>query len=147
MCVVTGGARGLGNTMLRGMIESGATQVVILDLVEADAAAAAQELHADLGAEAVGYACDVASETSVREAFDRIKQKFGRVDALVTAAGIVENFPALEYPTAKIDKLMNINVMGTWHCSMEACKLMPNGGSIIMIGSMSGNVSGGMWLS
>ena len=58
----------------------------------------------------------------------------------MTAAGIVENFSAHEYPTPKIRKLMDINVMGTWHCSLEAANLMPHGGSIIMVGSMSGDV-------
>ncbi len=58
----------------------------------------------------------------------------------MTAAGIVENFTAFEYPTPKIKKLMDINVMGTWYASLEAAKLMPHGGSIIMVGSMSGEV-------
>lgn len=64
---------------------------------------------------------------------------------LVTAAGIVENFVALEYPTEKVRKLMDINVMGTWFCAREAAKRMEKGGSIVMIGSMSGSVrlSGG----
>ena len=58
----------------------------------------------------------------------------------VTAAGIVENYIAHDYPTPKIQKLIDINIMGTWHCALEAAKLMPNGGSITMIGSMSGQV-------
>ena len=62
------------------------------------------------------------------------------VQTLVTAAGIVENYVAHDYPTEKIRKLMDINVMGTWFCALEAAKLMPEGGSIVMIGSMSGSV-------
>jgi len=59
---------------------------------------------------------------------------------LVTAAGIVENYVAHDYPTEKIRKLLDVNVMGTWFCALEASKLMPEGGSIVMIGSMSGSV-------
>lgn len=61
----------------------------------------------------------------------------------MTAAGIVENFVAHDYPTAKIRKLLDINVMGTWFCALEAAKRMEaaGGGSIVMIGSMSGSVS------
>lgn len=74
----------------------------------------------------------------------------------MTAAGIVENFVAHEYPTEKIKKLLDINIMGksalryqvspaekvgTWFCALEAARLMPEGGSITMIGSMSGSVS------
>ena len=103
----------------------------------------------------MGLGCDVASEESVKATFGAIKEKFGRIDVspsytcevcadnqtLVTAAGIVENYVAHDYPTEKIRKLLDINVMGTWFCALEASKLMPEGGSIVMIGSMSGSVS------
>jgi NAD(P)-dependent dehydrogenase (short-subunit alcohol dehydrogenase family) len=141
VCVVTGAARGLGNTMLRGLHEAGATQSVILDVREDAAAASAAELARELAVESEGYACDVSSETSVSEAFARIKQRFGRVDVLVTSAGIVENFPAEEYPAAKVRKLLDINVMGSWLCAVEAGRLMKGDGSVVMIGSMSGSVS------
>jgi hypothetical protein len=71
----------------------------------------------------------------------RITFTGANVQTLVTAAGIVENYVAHDYPTEKIRKLLDINVMGTWFCALEAAKLMPEGGSIVMIGSMSGSVS------
>jgi D-arabinitol 2-dehydrogenase len=60
--------------------------------------------------------------------------------SLVSAAGIVENFVAHEYPTDKVKKLMDVNVMGSWYCALEAAKRMPEGGSIVLVGSMSGSV-------
>lgn len=150
VCVVTGAGRGLGNEMARTLVQSGANELVVLDLVEEQAAAAAKEIEESFVSQglappgeitAVGIGCDVANEESVKAAFQRIKDQFGRVDALVTAAGIVHNYTAEEYPTEKIRQLMDINVMGTWFCALEASKLMPNGGSIILIGSMSGSVS------
>jgi len=60
--------------------------------------------------------------------------------SLVSAAGIVENFVAHEYPTDKVKKLLDINVMGSWYCALEAAKRMPDGGSITLVGSMSGSV-------
>lgn len=149
VCVVTGAGRGLGNMMARTLVESGATQIVIVDLKQEESDLAAKELaewfvqngQAERGEiDAVGIQCDVASEASVKAAFAHIKDRFGRVDALVTAAGIVENFTAHEYPTDKVRKLLDINVMGTWFCALEGAKLMPEGGSIVMIGSMSGSV-------
>jgi NAD(P)-dependent dehydrogenase (short-subunit alcohol dehydrogenase family) len=59
---------------------------------------------------------------------------------MVSAAGIVENFVAHEYPTEKVRRLMDINVMGSWFCALEAAKRMPEGGSILLVGSMSGSV-------
>ncbi|RSH85815.1 uncharacterized protein EHS24_003995 [Apiotrichum porosum] len=149
VCVVTGAGRGLGNEMARTLVQSGANELVVLDLVEEQAAAAAKEIEESFVSQglappgeitAVGIGCDVANEESVKAAFQRIKDLFGRVDALVTAAGIVHNYTAEEYPTEKIRQLMDINVMGTWFCALEASKLMPNGGSIILIGSMSGSI-------
>lgn len=78
-------------------------------------------------------------------------------NSLISAAGIVENFTAHEYPTDKVRKLLDINVMGivsylrhvvyydidigSWFCALEAARRMPDGGSVILIGSMSGSVS------
>jgi NAD(P)-dependent dehydrogenase (short-subunit alcohol dehydrogenase family) len=146
VCVVTGGARGLGLEMLRGLLGAGATQAVILDLVASDAEIAAAVLAGEGVAEGgtlemEGYACDVSNETSVNAAFEAIKNRFGRVDVLVTSAGICQNFAAEEYPTPNVQKLMDINVMGTWFCARAAFAIMPEGGSIITIGSMSASVS------
>jgi NAD(P)-dependent dehydrogenase (short-subunit alcohol dehydrogenase family) len=81
---------------------------------------------------------------------------------MISAAGIVENFVAHEYPTEKVRKLLDINVMGqlypsqtkeitdvqgSWFCALEAAKRMPEGGSIILIGSMSGSVSASDYVS
>lgn len=149
VCVVTGAARGLGNMMARTMVESGADAIVIIDLNEADAKRAATELvdwfveHGEAKKGeiyAMGIGCDVSSEESVKAAFQKIEDEYGRIDACITAAGIVENFVAHEYPTDKVKKLMDINVMGTWFCALEAAKRMPQGGSITLIGSMSGSV-------
>lgn len=91
--------------------------------------------------EAIGLGCDVSDEASVKQVFSTVKERFGRLDAVVTAAGIVENFVAHEYPIDKIKKLLDINIMGTWYCALEAAKLMPEGGSITLVASMSGSVS------
>ncbi|ORX35438.1 putative d-arabinitol 2-dehydrogenase [Kockovaella imperatae] len=150
VCVVTGAARGLGNMMARTFVESGASSIAIVDLNEADARAAAKDLEewfvthgeAEPGEiKAKGYGCDVANEQSVTKTFDAIEKDYGsKIDCLVTAAGIVENFIATEYPTEKVRKLLDINVMGSWFCALQAKKRMPEGGSIILIGSMSGNI-------
>ncbi|WVR05655.1 hypothetical protein IAU60_002677 [Kwoniella sp. DSM 27419] len=149
VCLVTGAARGLGNMMARTFVESGANAIVLVDLRKEDAERAAEDLvkwfvengEAEEGEiQALGLGCDVADEASVAAVFQTVKDKFGRLDACVTAAGIVENFVAHEYPTEKIRKLLDINIMGTWFCALEAAKLMPEGGSITLIGSMSGSI-------
>ncbi|OCF33268.1 d-arabinitol 2-dehydrogenase [Kwoniella heveanensis CBS 569] len=149
VCLVTGAARGLGNMMARTFVESGANAIVLVDLKKEDAERAAEDLvkwfvengEAEEGEiQALGLGCDVSDEASVASVFATVKEKFGRLDAVVTAAGIVENYVAHEYPTQKIKKLLDINIMGTWYCALEAAKLMPEGGSITLVGSMSGSI-------
>ncbi|GAA5938545.1 hypothetical protein JCM3775_002155 [Rhodotorula graminis] len=150
VCVVTGAARGLGNLMARTFAESGSNRIVILDLDKKMAETAAVELvewfeehgQAQKGEiQAIGLGCDVSNEQEVKDCFATVVDKFGRVDVLVTAAGIVENFPATEYPADKFRKLMGINVEGSFYCAREAAKDMMRReaqGSIVLIGSMSG---------
>ncbi|GAA5825419.1 hypothetical protein JCM11251_006975 [Rhodosporidiobolus azoricus] len=150
VCVVTGAARGLGNLFARTFAESGSNQIAILDLDGKMAEEAAVDLvkwfeehgGAKKGEiQAIGLGCDVSNEGQVQDCFKTVIDKFGRVDVLVTAAGIVENYPATEYPAEKIRKLMGINVEGTYYCAREAAKdmLARNApGSIVLIGSMSG---------
>ncbi|SCV73749.1 BQ2448_6179 [Microbotryum intermedium] len=150
VCVITGAARGLGNLFARTFAESGSNAIVILDLDQGLAETAAKDLvdwfeehgQAEKGEiSAIGLGCDVADEKNVQDCFAKIVEKYGRIDVLVTAAGIVENFPAQDYPTEKFRKLMAINVDGSFFCAREAAKDMMRRdapGSIVMIGSMSG---------
>ena len=76
---------------------SGCTQLAILDLKQVDADSATKELLASAqengidpnGLELIGIECDVASEESVKNAFDQTRKRFGRVDAVVASAGTV----------------------------------------------------------
>lgn len=113
---MTGAARGLGNLFARTFVESGANQIVILDVDQKQAEVAATELvawfeengQAAKGeVSAIGLGCDVSEEEQVKATFAKVVEKYGRVDVLVTAAGIVENFPATEYPAAKFRKLVS----------------------------------------
>ena len=77
---------------------SGCTQLAILDLKQVEADSATKELLASAqedgidpnGLELIGVECDVASEESVKNAFDQVRKKFGRVDAVVASAGMVD---------------------------------------------------------
>ncbi|KAF9500817.1 NAD(P)-binding protein [Pleurotus eryngii] len=148
VCVVTGAARGLGYEFCGAFLKSGCTSLAVLDLKQDEASQAAEELaqqNATDGGEkidAIGVACDVSSEGSVQAAFATIKQRFGRLDAVVASAGIVENYSALEYPADRMRKLMDVNVHGAFFTAREAAKIMiPQGsGSIVLISSMSANI-------
>jgi len=67
---------------------------------------------------------------------------FGKIDSVVASAGIVENYPALEYPSDRAKRLYDINVHGAFYTAREAARCMiPRGtGSIILVASMSANI-------
>ncbi|PWN42717.1 NAD(P)-binding protein [Ceraceosorus guamensis] len=152
VCVVTGAARGLGNLIARTFIESGADRLAILDLDARQSQDAAEDVlkwfeengQAFKGEiEVQGWGVNVADEESVARTMQDIRRKWGSIDVLVNSAGIVENYPAEEYPTPNIKKLFDINITGSYFVAREAAKIMlqdQRPGSIVLIASMSGSV-------
>ncbi|GJJ12322.1 hypothetical protein Clacol_006563 [Clathrus columnatus] len=143
VCVVTGGARGLGLVMGQGFVEaqsrhaiSGCTSLALIDLAKANADAAASKLMTSFGDESIqdglnviGVECDVANEESVKRAMDETITKLGRIDVLVASAD-------------RMKKLYDINVHGCFYSAREAARhmLKQKSGSIILIASMSANI-------
>ncbi|KAL5492751.1 hypothetical protein ACEPAI_4198 [Sanghuangporus weigelae] len=150
VCLVTGAARGLGYEFCRAFIEMGSKSIALLDMQESAAREAAKEITEaskrrldnmeDL--DVVGFGCNVASERSVEETFDNVLSHFGRIDAVVASAGVVENFPALDYPADRAKLLFDVNYHGAFFTARAAAKRMiPNGGgSVVLISSMSADV-------
>ena len=103
----------------------------------------------------IGIGCDVSSELSVQQAFRRVMDTYGRVDSVVASAGIVENYSAFDYPFDRIKRLYDINVHGAFFTAREAARNMipQGGGSIVLVASMSANVSerfrsiSGVWVA
>jgi NAD(P)-dependent dehydrogenase (short-subunit alcohol dehydrogenase family) len=150
VCVVTGGARGLGYVFCQAFVESGCTQIAILDLFQQDCDKTATELiewfRTESGGETIeakGFAVDVSNEAAVKETFDAIVKLWGKVDVMVASAGICENYSAFDYPTDRVKKIFDINVHGAFFCAREAAKHMMDKkvkGSIIFIASMSASI-------
>jgi len=140
---VTGGARGLGYQMLRGLCEAGAAGVAIIDVLEEFGNEAVKEINKDFGVPASFYKVDVRDPEAVDEAIAGIYRDFKKIDVLVAAAGVVDNFKAEEYPAANFKRIMDINLNGVFFTAQAVGKRMiesGNGGSIIAIASMSGHI-------
>lgn len=136
VCVVTGGARGIGRAIAVGLKDAGGT-VVLADIdVEG-----AQRCAADIGADAVQL--DVTDEQSVERAFDAVVSRHGRLDVLVNNAGVVRNSAAIETDTASWRAVMSVNLDGVFYCCRRAGQLMAKqgGGSIVNVASMSGSIA------
>ena len=128
--VITGGASGIGEGMVRRFCAEGA-QVILADVNEAAGKAIAQECNAQF------VLHDVSSEDSWKTLQQRVKTDYGRLDVLINNAGIVSNLSITDVDVASWNQLMAINVTGMMLGCQCAIALMRDsgGGSIVNTGS------------
>jgi NAD(P)-dependent dehydrogenase (short-subunit alcohol dehydrogenase family) len=136
--IITGGGSGIGLSTAHSFGREGA-RLAILDLDGERAVAAAGELHRD-GIEAFALAVDVADEAGVAAAFREIDARFGgSVHVLVNNAGIAEFASVEESSLESFQRIMAVNLTGTFLCSKAALPaLRKSGGSIVNIASIAG---------
>jgi 3-hydroxybutyrate dehydrogenase len=137
VAVVTGAASGIGKEIARAFVREGAS-VVIADLNQAGADAVAAELSS--GRErAIGVAMDVTSEAQVEAGMARAVKEFGRLDVLVSNAGIQVVAPLDQFEFAKWKQMLAIHLDGAFLTTRAALRQMyrqGSGGSIIYMGSV-----------
>ena len=135
--IVTGGNGGLGLGMAKGMAQVGAN-IVVAARNDDKTDAAVKELEA-LGTEVIGINVDVADENSVSGMVSKSIETFETIDILVNNAGIgIRKLPQ-EYSLEEWNKVMDVNLTGTFLCAREIYDHMKSKGSgkIINIGSMT----------
>jgi NAD(P)-dependent dehydrogenase (short-subunit alcohol dehydrogenase family) len=139
--VITGAARGIGKACALRFAQEGAN-LVCLDLLAEENEAAAAECEA-LGVEALALPCDVTDAESVRSCIQAVLERWGRIDALITAAGIYSGSPLAEVSLAQWQRLIDINLTGVFLCNQAVAPAMmeQGSGSIINISSMAGKTS------
>jgi NAD(P)-dependent dehydrogenase (short-subunit alcohol dehydrogenase family) len=140
--VVTGGGRGIGAAIARALAHAGAT-VSVLGRDAARLAAQVEALGGAAQAQAVGV--DVADEGSVRAALAAVRERFGRVDILVNNAGQAESAPLARTDLALWQRMLAVNLTGTFLCTREALGEMTKRGSgrIVNVASTAGLVGYG----
>jgi NAD(P)-dependent dehydrogenase (short-subunit alcohol dehydrogenase family) len=114
--IVTGGARGIGAAYCRALRAAGAP-VVVADVLEDEG----ERLAAELGADALFVAADVADEASVTRLVRRAVERFGPVEVLVNNAAIYQDLerkrPFWEIDAREWDRVMAVNARGPWLCA------------------------------
>lgn len=145
VCLITGGAQGIGRAIAFGAARSGA-RVHLLDRDGDAAAATAATIVADGGA-AVGHAIDVTEETAVAATLDAIAQAEGRIDALVNNAGMALRRPAVDLPRAEWDRVLELNLTAVFLCARAAARhMLPRrAGAIVNLASIMGLSGGGLY--
>ena len=137
VAVVTGGASGIGLGVAKQFAADG-HHVAVLDVNGAAAAAAAAEINTD-SANVVAVEVDVADRGSVATAFQRVRAELGPVDIVVTSAGIESFTPVLDITAQGWDRLLAVNLTGTFTCVQAAIPdmLAAGWGRIVTISSSS----------
>jgi NAD(P)-dependent dehydrogenase (short-subunit alcohol dehydrogenase family) len=142
--IVTGGGRGIGAaTALLAAQRGYSVAVNYLGNREA-----AERVVEKIGKNAIAVAGDVASESDVMRLFKTVDEKLGRVNALVNNAGIVDLRSRVEeMSAARIQRMLAVNVTGSFLCAREAVKRMStrhggNGGAIVNVSSVAARLGG-----
>ena len=139
VAVVTGGAQGLGLAIAERLAREG-FDVVVADINEAGAQAAAAAVAAQTGRRALGIGVDVTREADVVAMFERAVSELGRVDVVVANAGILIAEPIEVADADKWRAVVDVNLSGYFLTLKHACRVMKQqgGGSIVNINSKSG---------
>jgi 2-hydroxycyclohexanecarboxyl-CoA dehydrogenase len=137
VAVVTGGASGMGEATCHELGRRG-HKVAVLDLNGEAAQQVAEKLRAD-GVTALAVAADVSDRPALEEAFATVRAELGPVHILVTSAGLVGWSPFTEISLESWQRMLDVNLTGTFHCAQLAIPDMVEAGwgRIVMISSSS----------
>jgi 3-oxoacyl-[acyl-carrier protein] reductase len=140
VALITGGSRGLGAAIAETFADHGA-DVVISYVASADKASSVVERLKAKGVRASAIQADQAEPESAKPLVDRVVAEFGKLDILVNNAAVVVSGTTVDDPahdTAKLDRLWQVNVLGTLAMTRAAAPVLTDGGRIIFIGSLNG---------
>lgn len=131
VAIVTGGARGIGLAISRTLISLNYI-VIISDVLEG-----INELEKIEHTDCHYFKCDITKKNDITQLFDYVKVTFGKVDLLVNNAGIIKDNLIWNMPEEDFDKVIEVNLKGTWLMCKQAAVIMKaqNSGRIVNISS------------
>jgi glucose 1-dehydrogenase len=135
VAIVTGAARGIGAAISEAFVAEGA-RVVLADCLEDEVRACA----ARLGTSALAVPTDVADAAQVERLVARAVEHFHGLDVLVANAGVQAEIPFLDLTEAELDRVVRVNIKGTFLCGQAAARRMValrTNGSIINMSSIN----------
>jgi len=146
VAIVTGAARGLGAELVKMLLAEG-MRVAMLDMRSSDLEQQAGELTT-AGGEVLPLVVDLADERQVIVAVERVRENWGRIDTLISNAGIRVVAPVWEMSVQDWDRVQDANLRGQFFCTREVLKqgmLEQGEGALVFISSMAGirSVPGG----
>ncbi|WP_199271677.1 SDR family oxidoreductase [Paraglaciecola sp. L3A3] len=130
IALVTGGSRGIGESIVRNLANEGYSVVVNYASNELKANNIVDELN-NSNCEAMAIKCDIANTDQVKQMFDFIEEKWGSIDVLVNNAGVMQLATLANADEAHFDNHIAVNLKGTLNTLHQAAKRLNNHGRII----------------
>ena len=138
VAVITGGAQGIGEACARLFLEQGA-KVVIVDIQSERGQSLASQLQQQ-GHEILFIASDIGNKAEVDAVIKQVIAQHGRLDVLVSNAGIFKAAPFLEVSESDFDEVLRVNLKGAFLMGQAAARVMKDqgGGAIVHMSSVNG---------
>jgi len=139
IALVTGGGQGLGQAISMRLAQEGA-HVVVADIKEETAQATAAQIMSSTDRKALAVKADVTDEAQVESMIARTVQELGRLDIVVSNAGILIAEEVTEFPADKWRAVIEVNLVGYFLVAKHAARVMKaqRSGVILQINSKSG---------
>ncbi|MBU1913161.1 MAG: 3-oxoacyl-[acyl-carrier-protein] reductase [Candidatus Omnitrophica bacterium] len=122
VALITGGARGIGKEIAMLFARNG-SNIAICDVNLEEAEKTAQEIRG-LGRESLAFKADVTDSSQVQDMVDKILDKFNKIDILINNAGITKDNLLLRMSEEEWDKVIAVNLKGTFVCTKFVSKVM-----------------------
>jgi NAD(P)-dependent dehydrogenase (short-subunit alcohol dehydrogenase family) len=138
VCLITGGAQGIGEACARLFLEQGA-KVVIVDIHNERGQSLASQLQQQ-GHKILFIATDIGNKVEVDAVIKQVIAQHGRLDVLVSNAGIFKAAPFLEVSESDFDEVLRVNLKGAFLMGQAAARVMKDqgGGAIVHMSSVNG---------
>src|SRR4051812_36569582 len=134
--MITGAASGIGRASALGFADAGA-RVALLD-VDGDGLAATADMVRAAGGVAEAFVADVTDLDAVADAVDRTVRRFGSLDAAHNNAGVAGPYlPLDEYPPDEFYRVVQVDLIGVWHCLRAQIAVMRRQGSGAIVNTSS----------
>src|SRR5690349_9881136 len=107
VCLVTGGTSGIGRAIALGCAQAGAK--VVAGSTNPEKVAGIKKELEKFGGGHDGVQLDVSDAKSVQAAVDQTVKKYGRIDAMVNAAGVIKRLPTIDFPLEEFERIVRVN--------------------------------------
>ena len=138
--LVTGSSRGLGAAMVQAFAKRGARTVVNYLPDESGQNASDAQNVANEIADKVVIACDVTKPAEVETMMNEIREKLGGLDVLVNNSGIIRDRTIKKLTLEEFESVLRVNLTGTFNVTQKAAAVLNNGGRVINLSSVSGQM-------